>query len=481
MFRQWIFFLTTAVTITSTIWAQSPRRVTMSQLSMPESLIYFLLRDRSARPALERANLERNLHLFRAYAHDRRRQVLQRWLTPLEFERRREAFHTLCREAQTHLRQATPKGNPTHREQLDQSRHRAAGQAKLRQAAGAWADPLLRTFLLGAAALREKDFKRAEGLFAQCIEDEPRIAAFHQGRATALMGLKRYSEALRAYMRVLSMKPDSREAAAILRQALKNTPGSSIETPAFREAKNMLQAYSDGGTRRSSRLGQTTTWLLPGKAVRGGENTLPNLPMDRFVVLQALGIPVAEHILLVDGRILKDADEALVQIDPKTLVSVSTRKRSSRRNDSPMTLLHVPDYTFTPLPSLYADPQPDDSLTMYTINVYAEMGGTIRSGTVHLLTDKDGYATDPDPALAEGESAGICLTDKEQFAGVVLRSLDVLSDSPAQNVYVAHDFAPLLKRIQKTRSRSKRTITPKDAQGRTFTVYAVRGERFGEK
>lgn len=484
MFRQWILSLLTIAMLTAASRAQEPRGVSMSLLAMPESMIYFLLRDRAAGSTEQRAETERSLPLFRAYAHDRRRQVEDRWLRPGDFQHRREAFREVCKEAQNHFRQAGGKREPTRRERLAQSRHLAAGRAKLRQAAGAWADPLLRSFLLADAAMQSGNLGLAENLFARCAEDEPRVAAFHQGRARALMGLKRYSEALRAYMQVLAMKPDSREAVQLLRQALQDAPGSNLETPAFREARELLQAYPDDSARRPASVLKTTDWLLPGKAVRGKENALPDLPMDRLVVRQATATPVAEHTLLVDGRVLQDADEVLVQIDPKTLVTATVRG-SYRRGDGdiPMTLITLPDYTFTPRPTFSGDLSSDESLVAHTVNTYTEMGGAVREQPVKVLPRQDGYATNPHPALADGESAGILLTGKGQLAGVVVRDLDVMKDSPAEKVYVPADLAPLLKRMSKPSShqRTKRTITPKDAPGEIFTVYAVQAERLSGK
>lgn len=477
-----MFILIAAILPAWVARAQESPGVSMGQLAMPESMIYFLLRGRSADPTNDRAELERKLQHFRSYAHDRRRQADGRWLTPLEYERRREAFNAVCREATNHFRQAKGKREPTHRERLSQSRHQAAGQTKLRQAAGTWAEPLLRTFLLGVAALQEDDFGRAENLFAQCIKEEPRVAAFYQGRAQALMGLKRYSEALRTYMQVVALMPDSREAVGMLRQALKDAPGSNIETPAFREAREMLQAYPDD-TKSSQRTDKMTTWLLPGKTLREKENSLPNLPMDRLVVQQAVGTPLAEHTLLVDERILRDADEVLVQIDPKTFAPATVSKSARRKSDTiPMTLITVQDYTFTPRIPLYGDPKPCDPLMVHAINTYAEMGGVIREQPVKVLTNQDGYITDPSPSLADGESAGIILTDKGELAGVVVRDLNVTKDSPAETIYVTHDLNPLLKRIPKTssRNRMKRTVMPKKAPGRVFAVYAIQGERFRE-
>ncbi|MBN1944017.1 MAG: hypothetical protein JW849_12060 [Phycisphaerae bacterium] len=464
--------------------AQPTRRVSMTDLARPESMIYFLLRSRAGHATMPRAETEQNLRLYRAYAHDHRRQADGRWLRPADYQRQRKVFNQLCREAKNHFRQATGRREPTHRQRLEQSRHRAAGQAKLRQAAGAWADPLLRSFLLAEAARQTGDFGQAENLFARCAREEPRAAAFHQGQAMALMGLKRYSEALRAYMRALALKPDSREAVEMLQQALRDAPGSDIETPAFREAREMLSAYPERGGGNIGRVAATTTWLLPGKTLRCKNDTLPDLPMDRLIVQQAVGTPVAEHTLLVDERILADADEVLVQIDSKTLAPAAFRKSSRRKNNEPpMSLITVPDYTFTPLPMLRGDPKNDDAVTAQAVNVFAEMGNDVHRQPVQVRTDQNGYVTDPGPALAEGESAGILLTDKGKLAGVVVRNLDVMADSPAEAVYTAEDLTPLLKRIRKSspRRRTKRTVTPQPAAGNVFIVYTLKRERFGEK
>lgn len=484
MFRHRMFFCAAVSLIAASVGRGQPSRVSMTQLAMPESMIYFLLRDRTDGSTVQRANLERNLRLFRAYAHDHRRQVDRKWLTPREFVRRREAADSLQREAQSLFRQAESKRDPTRREKLAMSRARAAAESKLQKAAGAWTDPTLRRFLLGVAALDADDVPRAEGLFAQCVEDDPRITAFYQARAEALMGLKRYTDALRTYMQALSMQPESRYAVAMLQDALQNVPGSHIDTPAYRDAKNMLANFQTSRNRRASRLGKSTHWLFPGKPVRSREHTLPDLPMDRFVVLQALGVPVSEHTLLVDGRILQNADEVLVQVNPRTLAPVTKRRTYRRKmNQPPITLISVPDYKFQPRDVLSGDPKPDEPLTMHAVNIYTEMGGDVRRQPVKVLANRDGYATAPDPALTNGESAGILLTDKGELAGVVVRDLDVMKDFPKQDVYVTTDLADLLKQIQKRSSprTSKRTIQPKDAPGEVFLVYAIRGERFEEK
>ncbi|MBN1555868.1 MAG: tetratricopeptide repeat protein [Phycisphaerae bacterium] len=488
MFRHRMILILSVTTIgLSTARARTPRQVSMQQLSMPESMIYFLLRERTAGSTDQRADRERHLRLLRAHAHDKRRQVNGRWLTTRDFENHRKNFNALLREAQKHFRQATSKKKePTHRERLAQSRHRAAGQTKLKQAADAWDDPLLRTFLLGAAALQAKDEGRAEGLFAQCIRDEPRVAAFYQGRARALMGLKRYSEAIRLFMQVLEMRPDSRYAVNMLQQALRDAPGANIDTPAFRDAKQMLEARPKTNAKPSRRAETMTYWLLPGKELRTGADELPTPPMDRLLVRQAIATPVAEHVLMVDSRILKDADEVLVRIDPKTFAPVKVRK-SSRRNkddDTSMALLPVPEYTFTPRSILIGDPKPDDAPTVHTVNTHAEMGSTPRRQPVRIGTNETGYTTEPAPALANGESAGIILTDGGKLAGVVVRDLDVTKDDPGETVFVSHDLENLLKGIKKLSRPSRRqqqTITPKDAPGDVFLVHAVRGERLSEE
>ncbi len=244
-----------------------------------------------------------------------------------------------------------------------------------------------------------------------------------------------------------------------------------------------LNAYPENTSRRSSAR-EATTWLLPGKTVRGKKHALPDLPMDRIVVRQATAVPVAEHILLVDERILADAQEVFVQVDAETLVAASFRRLSSNRQGNvPVAMITVPDYIFQPLPLHMSSPQRRQSRQASTVNVYAEMGGDIRTLPVKIFSDSNEFTTEPTPALAEGESAGWVLTENDELAGVLVRDLDAMKDSPAENVYLAADLAPLLKRLPRstTASRRQRTITPKKITGTLFLVYAVHGERLSGK
>lgn len=465
--------------------AQPRGHISITQLSQPESIVYFLLRDRNRAGIAPPVDLERNLRFFRSCVHDRKRQVRGEWITPHEFTRRRKAFDTLQAEAREHFRQAKPKKNATPREQATQSRHRAAGQAKLRQAAQAWVDPLLRRFLLAEAAYQFGDAGQAERFFHQCVEDEPRVAAFYEGRARALMKLNRHAEALRMYMQALTLMPDSRDAVGLLRQALKNSPGSKIESPAFRDAKARLEAYKSNRGSRPSRTRETTTWLFPCKTIRSKDTTLPELPMDRLIVRQALAVPVAKHTLLVDARILGQAKNVIVRIDDKTLVAGTVVTRIRRKNNAPpLALVNVPDSTFPPLPVLAENAKPGDALQAHTVNVYSEMGSERRTQPVQLVEGEKAPRCEPSPALAAGESAAGLLTAKGELAGFVVRDLDPMKDHRPEIVYLADDLAPLRKRLGKKpsrRRRSKRTITPKPAKGRTFLVYAIEDERLGNK
>ena len=140
-------------------------------------------------------------------------------------------------------------------------------------AATVWPDTIIREFLAGTLDLRAKNYKRAKQRFSNCIDAEPLVAAFHQGRGIALIGLNQHLQALEEFSVCLQLRDDSFRSLELVGEAMRVTPGAKIKDPAYVKAKDLLAQYEKPKTAyriRSRRM----AWLMPGRLWQSRDETL---------------------------------------------------------------------------------------------------------------------------------------------------------------------------------------------------------------
>jgi len=467
--------------------------VSTARASMPETIVFNLLRHRPGGPGSGGAELEDSIRYFRAFVHDRRRKVNGKWLTPADFTRRRRAYEKKLSSAAEDFRHVPASSSTkklTDAETLEMKRYQAAGRAKLQKAAGMWPDPLLRKFLLAEAARVSGNSAKAKAYFLQCVKNAPQIAAFQQGWALALMERKQYTEALKACMNLLKLQPDSRDALDLLRKTLKESPGRDIRTGVYKQAADMLEQYDTGRTSRKSRKSKKSIgWLLPGKRVAAKENSLPSPPMDRMVFRQCIAVPIAKNALLADSNVLDGASQIFIRIDKNTFVPIAIKKRrrtgKSKKDAPPLTVIEVVGYTFTPVTATKdAKLSTETSATAYGLNCLREMGGQVRTVPVKIesVTIKGEVNMTEALALVAGEAAGPVFDRKGQLLGFLAGKTDAMAEKTSNRLHTILDIEPLIKRAVKSSSRqtkrNKRNIPPKAVKGNTFLVMVIVCERF---
>ncbi|MDY6913099.1 MAG: hypothetical protein SVT52_01390, partial [Planctomycetota bacterium] len=315
----------------------------------PEPIVFMLMRSLAATPAGTASyELRRQIDRWQSFAHDQKRKVGGNWLSPEDFQRRRRAYAEHLKQVQSlaHNIRRIRGDEPADLAERKQLRGRL--NAKLIQAAKTPTDPLLRNFLLAVAQLQTGRAGRAEAAFRQCARQAPTVAGFHQGRALALQQLDRHTDALAECIRVLELRPTSREALYMLQDTMKKVPGSDIRTETYTAAGKLLGRYEN--PKHSKRRGRA--WLMPGGDWLVRNEMLPDLPYDRLVFRQALGVPIGKRTLMVDAGLADGAVELLVRIGEKTLVPAYVRRTGSygRTGKRPvLAFLSVEDIEFTPL------------------------------------------------------------------------------------------------------------------------------------
>jgi len=497
--------------------------VTLANLTHPEPIVYLYMRGLAVTPpGAESVSMRKQIQLWRAHAHDRRRKAGLSWLTPKEFLRHRENYEKLLREAEDLMKNAgkgfvPPKSYTgrtssdrryTHRTTRNRQRerekralaekriealrkayekaNRETAVAKMREAATTWADPLIRNFLTAIADLWAKNYMRADGFFNHCIRSAPRVAAFHQGLGYAKSKQGRHLESLGAFLKVLALRPDSSEAAAMVREAMKRVPGHQIKSETYLRARETMQHYAKP-TRRTTYSTQRVEWLMPGK--KTWQTSLVTLPVptyDRLTFRQAVAVAVGKHALLVDRETVNGALELFVRVDPNTVVRAQPGRSSSygRTVKPPVAaIISIRGYEFTPVaaaPDTKFDP--DQACSAYAMALHQQMGSEVRKVDGKLRPGKDGAGATLSMQLLAGESASPVLTEDGKLVGFLAARCDVKTDNggPHKLVPLA-ELANLLKRARTLRpyrssSRIQREIVPHAVTGRTFPVYATFAE-----
>lgn len=441
----------------------------------PEPIVYLILRNRrSAKRST--ASTDPQLRICRARAHDRKRQFTSKWQTPEDVHRQRKAFLDLLVEAREQFRNAKLSSNPTDAERNRASRYRAAGQARLRDAARTWPDPLLRTFLLATAAYQSDDFTRALELYRQCVRQAPLIPAFQQGLAVSLLRKDQHLPAIEACMSLLRLRPDSREVQSLLAYTLQETPGTLLNTTVARDAQSRLdRIQSKRRLRHPDRLERT--WIFPDETVRANEQSLPAPPVDRYRFRQALAVPVAPHALLVDRAALGDARAAYVRIGPDHVVPAEFRLRRTR--DDPVAVLEVESATFTPAVDPRADaPAPataGQQAQVLACDFYAAMGNDLRRRVFRLPPP----AQPPEVTMAPGEPAGPVFANGK-LVGFLPGWLDVRQDTPPTAFLALADLDRTLRRARRRGRTDDDTPPQKPLPGKAFLVCIIAADNFSE-
>ncbi len=479
----------------------------LSHFNEPELIVFaYQRRAPTATRTNEILHIAKMIKLWRANAQDRKRRNKSIWVSPQAFIRKREHFKKELTKINSLLDTKTHAKNDGKRSDHEKARRRSHRRTialtKMHDAAAIWPDPLIRTFLRGIAEIQNKNPLKANSFFNQCIRQAPRIAAFHQAHGISMLRMKQPTRALKHFLKVLQLKPDSLQAISHVRQAMKAVPGKSVESETYRKARAIVARYEEPRKKRLRRSQrETVTWLMPfisysryRSRYQSGtwtayKDSLPMPPHDRYVHRQAVAVAVGPQTLLVDREIVDGALDLYLQIDKNTVIPVyAVKLRTSRNfaNKPPLAIVTTNDYTFTPA-AVDGNVQftKRAACTAYAANTYEVMGNVMRStqGTTRLNAHGAPSAT---VSLLPGESTSPVLTKGGKLIGFMKGKTDIMAAADIEDVFITlGDLAKTIKQATKTtrlRSRSrrnvaKRMIETKPVNGQLFILYATHGER----
>ena len=455
----------------------------------PESHVFYAMRQLVGSPGgMEAYELRGQIKSWREKTHDRQRKFQSKWVTSLEMQRAREEFAAVllkAKDLQARIRRA---GSTTASGRATQAKYRRGLGTHFRQAAQIWPDQLMRDFLTGVAHFESLNYTGAIQMFDQCIATAPRVAAFWQGKALALSAKGQKIEALAAFLSLLHVQPDLKEAYYMVQGALQEVPGTMMTDATFVTAKRIMEIYEEPPTKPYSRPG--TTWLMPGRPWMTYDFTLPTPPYDRLVFRQAVGIPVGKKGLLVDKSVLDGALEAFVVIDHKTTVAAQIQRTSTYgTKQPPLGLITVQDFEFTPLTiGATASIAKELPVTLHGLSVYEEMGSQLRRVSATIEDVGAEGALSFSRKLLPGETVSPVIAKDRQLIGFVSGKTDPMADGGGPDLFVPLELAEnLIKQANRTTtyygsySRVKRKIVPKPAQGDYFVVLITAAEASGDK
>lgn len=465
--------------------APATRPVSIADLTQPEAVIFMLTRRMESLPAGETAAaIGKQILHYKALAHDLKRRVSNAWAGPDEFDRGRRGFLAYLAQGQEiarKIRRFSRSLTPKQRAENDALRKQA--EIKLIPAARSWPDPLLRRFLLAVAAYQRKDYTQALEMFRRCCQVAPRVAAFWQGQAMALTGIGQYADALGCYNKVFKLRPHSIEAARLVRRAMRRLPGSQIGRSEFLEAVELVSQLRQ--TRRYRSRG--ISWLLPGGAVRVRDFGLPRPAYDRLVFKQAVGVPVADNVLMVDSAAVAGALEVFVRLGPDRVAPCKVQRRRGQASATPsLTLVSVDGHRpirFVPLQIGPAGPAGGRQATAYTTSLFEQMGAGIRRIDAELVSVEPGDATASFPKhLAAGETTAPVITPAGNLVGFLAGKTDATAAGCGPDKFVPiAELADLLKSAARAERfsarRRERNVIPAKVDGRYFVVVGTFGER----
>jgi len=467
----------------------------------PEPIIFDLMRRLRETPVGDaRLSLRRQIEQYRGHAHDESVRVGNHWITAKEMRRRREQYVGALAEAEEILDRIGRRTPRDRAEQLARERLLLTVGQKLQKATRIWGGPLLRNFLGGQAALLLGDRRNAERLFTQCIRTQPLVAGFHQGRAMARKPMNRPLDVVADWVAVSYLRPEDELTLESLETALRDVPGTSIRTKAFRQAKLRLDEIDDPESRRrSSRSRRGLRWLMPGEDWQGNENSLPIPPYDALFVRRAVAVPVTDTgVFLLDAAALKDALELMLEIAPGEYVPAETvRLRSSAIRDLelPLAAIRVRGLEFTPVgPPESDDDEEEDSprlaaggtLAVEAISQPAELGAaTIRTFDAKVTEPGNGEGPTVDAALRPGEGTAPAFDAEGTLVTFLVGRTDVTKDNGGPRAVLrptdVATYAVAAAKSGRRRGSGRRSggrvqKMPRLIEGRSFVLHVIVGK-----
>lgn len=464
-----------------------------TKATLAEAMLFMAERRAELLPEAMSHGVRQELEQWRQAAHDRKRKAGANWLTRDQQDHRRAEFDKRVRPANEKARRAARAYERTDADRVRKRRLRTQARNELLAAARLWPDEVIRNFLIATQELRYDSYAKAEEGFRRCVEAQPLVAAFHQGRGYALLGLKRHVEALEEFILCVKLRDDTYQTLKLLEDAMKEVPGSSIDEPAYAAARELLDRYEKPKYEYRS-YGKGIAWLMPGGTWASRDDTLFTPAYDRLVARQALAVPVTEDgLLLADKNALAAAHLVYVEVGPNQFVRAETSRQVSRssrtdRQGIPLATIAVRGVTFVPVDLEKPAPvKPDAALTIRAVNVYRQMGTEIRQGEARVASVEDGRPNLAS-ALLPGEAVGAAFADG-RFAGFLAARDDPEVAGCGQSTFIKPaDLAEWIGRLKKYlksrpsyRSARGPNLKPDAARiaadGQVFLVHILLGEK----
>ncbi|MHC4716945.1 MAG: hypothetical protein ACYS5V_08250, partial [Planctomycetota bacterium] len=345
-------------------------------------------------------------------------------------------------------------------------------------------------FLIATLELAGNEYKSAERRFQWCIQAQPLVAAFHQGRGMALLGLRRPLQAVEEFCTCVRLRDDTYQTIKMLEDALLEVPGRLLRRREYVRARDLLDRYEPlPKTYRPSRRG--TAWLMPGREWTSRDDALITPPYERIIVRLALALPVSEDVLATDADALEGALSSYVRITPEFVVRAEPLRRLGRRGRAPkipLAMIRLRGVTLKPIDMAKpAELKADQQLTVRAANAYRQMGTAIRVGEATVASAGDSGVR-LHGGLLPGERVGAAFADG-QFAGILTARADPRADNGGASRFVdPKDLAAWAARAKRwlgSASRRGSTRGPKlkesvagtGVPGSVFLVHILRGEK----
>jgi len=496
------------------------KRWDITEATLPDPIVFMLTRQAELLKNLQHDLYGQNLKQWVIAAHDKKRKVGGIWLTREQQRKRRIAFETHLRKGNDLLRQANSIRPRTASDRTKKRRLMEKAEREYSIAVKAFPDNLLGEFLTGILALRHKRYEKAEMHFRHCCQVEPLLAGFHQGRAIALMKLKRPLAALAEFSICVELRDDTFQSLEMLKKALKDTPGAMLSTTTYIKAKNLLERYQLPTNTKRSRRPNVYVWLMPQVRMKGQSVIYLNRyrsfthsterelhrkidpqfiifspPYDRIISKQALAIPVSKNVLIVDKNAIADANLIYIRISPGKLVQAKPIRQWHRTGtlgnvpDLPLALIRTWRANFEPIKlAKLAGIKVHSKLDIRAVNLYKQMGSTIRTDRAKVISISKAGKIKLDKTLLPGEVLGAVLMGKS-LAGLLTGRIEVETPGCGKSTFIPSAvLAEWLKRYKYSLGRSVSSTYyrgPKlipdaeipSAKGQTFLVHILSTEK----
>jgi hypothetical protein len=471
---------------------ETAARWDINQADIPEPIVFMLSRQMElARgdPAAE--GLAGQIKQWRIAVHEGKRKFRDQWLSRDDRRRLIGEFHKHLKNAQENARQARSVFGTAAADLAKKKQLAADGEQSLYRAAGIWPDGLTSDFLTAVLDLRAGKSKPAESRLRRCVEQEPLLAGFHQGRGLALVGSKQALAALAEFVLCLQLRDDSPEPIRLIEETCKEVPGAQVKDPIYLGAQELLGQYDK--PRYAYRPYGGMPWLMPGTGWQSRDDTLFVPPYERILCKQALAIPVTEDgVMVVDKSAIAGAELVYVQVAPDLLVRAEVVRSSyayssTRKADVPAAFIRASGVTFTPVDlTRPAALKPDQTVTFRAANCYREMGTEIRAGQARVAEVTGGVAT-LEGGLLPGEGLA-AVFDGEAFAGLLTGRTDPEADGcGASGLVPPADLAAWFNQAKSSLRSStgyrtyggptlKSTLPKRAIAGQWFPVFILVGE-----